>query len=314
MIKYLVILLDDSATSFCHYNNKSERKLISAEDLKEGIFFGMKENLMIQFVYPDYPLPQEHLDLIDSIDHSKIISSKNKEVENADVVIFNSLDAFNDADLQTGNVYTLRITKADINKAHNVLSSKPAIYQRLNIVVTDIDTCTEKELLDYKKMLQDLSKWYIQQLYSNNSLQINVLSDRIMLDKMNNCEAGNENITLAPNGRFYVCPAFYYENPEDSIGDLKTGLNILNAQLYKIAFAPICRICDSYHCKRCIWLNRKTTLEVNTPSHEQCVAAHLERNVSRELLAELKRLGVFEDKNIEELDYLDPFEKANHWK
>lgn len=314
MIKYLVILLDDSATSFCHYGNKSERKLISVEDLKEGIFFGMKENLMIQFVYPDYPLPQEHLDLIDSIDHSKIISSKNKEVENADVVILNSLDAFNDADLQSEKVYTLRITKADINKAHSVLSSKPAIYQRLNIVVTDIDTCTEKELLDYKKMLQDLSKWYIQQLYSNNTLQINVLSDRIMLDKMNNCEAGNENITLAPNGRFYVCPAFYYENPEDSIGDLKTGLNILNAQLYKIAFAPICRICDSYHCKRCIWLNRKTTLEVNTPSHEQCVAAHLERNVSCELLAELKKLGVFEDKNIEELDYLDPFEKANHWK
>ena len=314
MIKYLVILLDNSATSFCHYDNKSERKLISAEDLKEGIFFGMKENLMIQFVYPDYPLPQGHLDLIDSIDHSKIISSKNKEVENADVVILNSLDAFNDANLQSGKVYTLRITKADINKAHTVLSSKPAIYQRLNIVVTDIDTCTEKELLDYKKMLQDLSKWYIQQLYSNNSLQINVLSDRIMLDKMNNCEAGNENITLAPNGRFYVCPAFYYENPEDSIGDLKTGLNILNAQLYKIAFAPICRICDSYHCKRCIWLNRKTTLEVNTPSHEQCVASHLERNVSRELLAELKKLRVFEDKNIEELDYLDPFEKANNWK
>jgi CXXX repeat peptide maturase len=314
MIKYLVILLDDSATSFCHYGNKSEHKLISTEDLKEGIFFGMKENLMIQFVYPDYQLPQEHLNLIESIDHSKIMSSSNENASDADVIVLNTLDAFNHTILESGAVYTLRITKLDINKAFSVISSKPATYQRLNLVVTDIDTCTEANLLDYKKLLQDLSKWYIQQLYTNNSLQINVLSDRIMLDKMNNCEAGNENITLAPNGKFYVCPAFYYDNPEDSIGDLKTGLNILNAQLYKIAYAPICRICDAYHCKRCIWLNRKTTLEVNTPSHEQCVASHIERNVSRELLGELQKLGVFEEKTISELDYLDPFEKANNWK
>ena len=274
MIKYLVILLDDSATSFCHYGNKNEHKLISAEDLREGIFFGMKENLMIQFVYPDYPLPQEHLNLIDSIDHSKIMSSTNENSSNADVIVINTLDAFINTVLESEAVYTLRITKQDINKAFSIISSKPATYQRLNLVVTDIDTCTDADFLDYKKMLQDLSKWYIQQLYTNNSLQINVLSDRIMLDKMNNCEAGNENITLAPNGKFYVCPAFYYDNPENPIGNLKTGLNILNAQLYKIAYAPICRICDAYHCKRCVWLNRKTTLEVNTPSHEQCVAAH----------------------------------------
>lgn len=314
MIKYLVILLDDSATSFCHYSNKREHKLISAEYLKEGIFFGMKENLMIQFVYPDYQLPQEHLNLIESIDHSKIMSSTNENASDADVIVINTLDAFNNTVLESGAVYTLRITKQDIKKAYSIISSKPTTYQRLNLVVTDIDTCTDADFLDYKKMLQDLSKWYIQQLYSNNSLQINVLSDRIMLDKMNNCEAGNETITLAPNGKFYVCPAFYYDNPEDSVGDLKQGLDIRNPQLYKIGYAPICRICDAYQCKRCIWLNRKTTLEVNTPSHEQCVAAHLERNTSRNLLAELQKLGVFEEKSIPELDYLDPFEKANNWK
>ena len=314
MIKYLVILLDDSSTSFCHYDNRSEHKLISVENLKEAIFFGMKENLMIQFVYPDYPLPQEHLSFIESIDHSNIVSSKNKDIENADVVIINSLDEFKDVDLQSGKVYTLRITKTDINKVPAVLSSKPAIYQRLNLVVTDIDTCAEKELFNYKKMLRDLSKWYIQHLYSNNQLQINVLSDRIMLDKMNNCEAGHENITLAPNGNFYVCPAFYYENENDSIGDLRNGIYIPNSQLYKIEYAPICRICDAYQCKRCIWLNRKTTLEVNTPSHEQCVSAHLERNASKELLDDMQKLDFFTDKSIAELSYLDPFDKAKRWK
>ena len=61
MLQYLMILLDDASTSYCHYNNeKSESKLISIEDLKAGIFFGMKGNLMIQYVYPSHALPAEY--------------------------------------------------------------------------------------------------------------------------------------------------------------------------------------------------------------------------------------------------------------
>lgn len=56
-------------------------------------------------------------------------------------------------------------------------------------------------------------------------------------------------------------------------------------------------------------LNRKTTLEVNTPSHEQCVVAHLERNASRRLLTDIRQVGAFlQGKEISIIDYLDPFE------
>ena len=73
MLQYLVILLDDTSTSYCHYGvNKTEHRLISLDDLRRGIRFGMVENLMIQFVYPNYTLPQEYLDVIDTIDHSNI--------------------------------------------------------------------------------------------------------------------------------------------------------------------------------------------------------------------------------------------------
>ena len=65
----------------------------------------------------------------------------------------------------------------------------------------------------------------------------------------------------------------------------------------------------AYQCKRCIWLNRKMTLEVNTPSHEQCVTAHLERNASRDLLQEIRKSGRFlQGREIMEIDYLDPFD------
>ena len=76
----------------------------------------------------------------------------------------------------------------------------------------------------------------------------------------------------------------------------------------------MCSHCDAYQCKRCVWLSRKTTLEVNTPSHEQCVVAHLERNASRELLVNIRKHGMFlPETAIKEIDYLDPFEKREEW-
>ena len=77
MLQYLVILLDDTSVSYCHYDNrKSEHRLISLENLKAGILFAMKENLMLQFVYPHYELPQAYKDEIETIDHSKIVPVK----------------------------------------------------------------------------------------------------------------------------------------------------------------------------------------------------------------------------------------------
>ena len=151
----------------------------------------------------------------------------------------------------------------------------------------------------------------------------------MMLERMNNCNAGWENITLAPDGRFYVCPAFYHALQADgteksqsevcvkgySIGSLTDGLDVKNAPLYQIDHAPLCRQCDAYHCRRCVWLNRKTTCEVNTPSHEQCVVAHLERNAARTLLANIRKHGTFLPHlpEIKEITYLDPFEVKEQW-
>jgi CXXX repeat peptide maturase len=185
---------------------------------------------------------------------------------------------------------------------------------RLNIVITDVETFTEEDFEKYKQILHTLSEHIEKAYVAGKSPQFNILTDRMMLEKMNNCGAGISNITLAPNGKFYICPAFYYENEEDCVGNLENGLDIKNPQLYKLDYAPICRHCDAYQCKRCIWLNRKTTLEVNTPSHEQCVVAHLERNASRELLENIRKHGSFMPQiEIKEIDYLDPFDVREHW-
>jgi CXXX repeat peptide maturase len=320
MLQYLIILLDDTSTSFCHYDNpKIERRLMSIETLRQGIRFGMMENLMIQFVYPDYELPSEYKEAIETIDHSKIVSSLCEDEslkDEADVIVYHDWTGLSFGKFEAGKSYVLRTSKADLFERYLFIKDVLPKVSRLNVVITDIDTFKEEDFERYKQILETLSEC-LEKLYADGQTpQLNILTDRMMLSAMNNCGAGDSCITLAPNGNFYVCPAFYYENEADCIGDLEHGLDIKNKQLYRLDHAPICSHCDAWQCKRCVWLNRKTTVEVNTPSHEQCVVSHLERNASRELLSNIRKHGTFlpEQDEIKDIDYLDPFDKRNEWQ
>ena len=324
MIQYLVILLDDTSVSFCHYqNDKKERNLMPFETLKAGIVYAMKENLNIQFVYPSYPLSEEYLEVIDSIDHTDIKLANLGD--DADVVVMdgiNQIPGANDNDFKQGVSYVLRLSKHELfEEIANVCALLNKV-ERLNVVITDVENFTDADFERYSEVLRMLSE-EVEKLYvAGKVVQLNLLTDRMMLDKMNNCGAGDTSVTLAPDGKFYVCPAFYLTDEDDgmgalhtSIGDVKHGLNIKNPQLYKLDHAPLCRRCDAYQCKRCIWLNRKMTFEVNTPSHEQCVMAHLERNASRDLLNAIRKYGAFlpEQEEIKEITYLDPFDVRKEW-
>ena len=264
---------------------------------------------MIQFIYPDYPLEKEYIEAIDSIDHFNIKHTG----EDADACVVD------DWDFSLANAEVPIILRTKLNEfiekvgmlAHIISQAK-----RVNVVFTDVENFTDSISEPYSKALKKMSEKLKQFYIEGSQPQVNIITDRMVLSSMNNCGAGDTNITLAPNGKFYVCPAFYYDNEDDCIGDLEHGLDIKNKQLYRLDHAPICRHCDAYQCKRCIWLNRKTTLEVNTPSHEQCVVAHLERNASRELLNSIRKHGTFlpEQEEIKELNYLDPFDKRDEWQ
>lgn len=313
MVQYLIILLDDTAVSFCHYgNNRKERRLMPLETLKAGILYGMKENLNIQFVYPDYDLPEEYAAVIESIDHSKIKPAS--KADGADVTVIDGIVEEKGVTISNGGTYVLRLTKQEMFAGHDAIVNLLENATRLNVVLTDVETFTDDDFAKYKDVLACLAKDVERMYAGGKSPQLNILTDRMMFDKMNNCGAGETNITLAPDSKFYVCPAFYLCDDGYAVGSLDGGLDIKNAQLYRLDHAPLCRKCDAYQCRRCVWLNRKTTLEVNTPSHEQCVVAHLERNASRSLLAAIRQHGTFmPGTEIKKIEYLDPFEVRKEW-
>ena len=310
MLQYLVILLDNKSVSYCYHSTSAhkERKLMPLETLKAGILFAMKENLNIQFVYPDYELPEDYLSTIDTIDHIDIAPCG---CGKKDVVV---TDKLSDG-MEGGINVVLKTTLQDLTD--NLIDTKKLLHRipRLNLLVSDIYSQDDKGFNRYKESLESLADELAEIYLYGGRTQLNVLTDRLSLSEMHNCGAGDSNLTLAPNGRFYVCPAFYYDSPEESVGSIDSGVDIKNPQLYKLSHAPLCRWCDAYHCRRCIWLNLKQTMDVNTPSHQQCVAAHIERNASRRLLLKLREYGMGKDfTDIKEIDYLDPLNKLEQWK
>lgn len=312
MLTYLIILLDDTSVSYCHYHsNRTERKLIRLDDLKAGVLFAMKENLNVQFLYPNYELPIEYKEVIETIDHIKI----KPDAYDADVIVLSNWNekVIAEIDNKTCIISANRKELCDYQKQ---IKSILARVNRLNIMLSDTMDFVDSDIDNYKSWLADISDEIVALYRAGKSVQVNLLTDRLMLSEMNNCDAGVNNVTLSPNGKFYLCPAFYFDNPENDIGALSVGLDVRNQQLLRLDHAPICRVCDAYQCKRCIWMNSQLTLDMNTPSHQQCVMAHLERNASRELLIKLENNGI-KLKNcqkIEELTELDPFNIVNRWK
>ena len=309
MMKFLIILLDANSPSYCAYENtKVQDGLMPIDVLRKGLHYALIENLYVQVVYPDYVLSKGYVDVLDTIDKVGIASVVGPNQKYADVLVINDWDRIESSEVLADTTYILRTSKKLLFKKYPILLDFCYRVKRLNLVLTDVESFTDDDFAMYKDVLNALSDIIISRFKKDGVLpNINVLSDRITLNQMNNCNAGLESITLAPDGNFYVCPAFYYEGKP--VGNIDTGLCIKNPQLYKIENAPICSLCDAYQCKRCIWLNKRTTFEVNTPSHEQCVISHIERNASRGLLMRLKKCGFQCKSKIKKINYLDPFEK-----
>jgi len=340
MLQYLVILLDDTSVAYCHADNPlKERNLIPLETLKKAILFGMKQNLMIQYVFPDYALPKEYSEVIESIDNVKIYPVGCKPVtgiedeSESNVNVANNVDFFvpkkdvaaiSETEMTTMKMATVvRLPFSEMLKQKDEIAKLFASGSRINLCITDVEQFKDEQIETYKQVLKEWNAVLLNLYKHGQSPQFNLLTDRMMLDKMHNCDAGVSNITLAPNGKFYLCPAFYYDEQtkvdnqlnhhqptsDNSVGDLENGLDIPNPQLLKLDHAPLCRNCDSYQCRRCIWLNRKLTWDLNTPSRQQCVMSHLERNASRDLLNDIRKIGEFMPQiDIKEINYLDPFE------
>lgn len=312
--KNLFIMLADDSSIFCNYDNKTNSNVLNDENLK--LAAELTDNNFFNPV------------LLHS--SNKLLSKK--AIENFKTQrIFNVLSA-NNYDLQLDNKKLLRrimsVTHDDLVKNFSIdTESSILIVDNNNIkyLADDIkkilNKCMRINLImrtDYKNF--DIKQYEMQldkvvdilyTYYSNNEIRhIDVITDSIFYKGRNDCGAGVDNFTLAPNGYIYICPAVYFNTPECYVGTVSEGINEKKLKLFSIQESPICNNCEISQCKRCVYQNKKWTAEYNTPSSIQCTKSIIEGKYSLKLLDRLKDVGFKQPTNdILDIDSIDPLEK-----
>lgn len=315
MFKYLFVLLEDDSKSFCYYQNdlynSKEKKSISNDLLKKVIAYSNEHNLYLNLLIGQKKLTVNQDKLINTTQHIKYISLKLENVYNNDILIIDNKDIHQISSLlkSANRIIILRLEKNNINNLNSIILSLFKKFKRLNLILPDIEEYTRDDIDQYEKQLNELIPSVISEYKKGNKIEINFLSDRLFLNKFNNCKAGIDHITIAPNGKFYICPGFYYNNENDYIGDIENGITNLDNKILYFDNAPACSTCDSYHCKQCVFLNRETFLEINTPSfYQQCAIAHIDREATKKIYLECKDIDPFDKITpINERIYTDPF-------
>lgn len=153
MLQYLVILLDDTSASFCHYSvPKTGKRLIPLDSLKAGILFAMKENLSVQFVYPNYTLPKDYLDVIDSVDHYNIMPASIMG-SSSDAVVIKGWEVETCNDVHVPII--IRTDKQNFFANYSKIGHLLRQTSRVDVVVTDINTFKDSDFNLYKEALNN---------------------------------------------------------------------------------------------------------------------------------------------------------------
>lgn len=306
--RHLYFIMSDDSIEHCNYNSKSESDKVMSDDvIKKGFEFAEKS------FYKPVILNSKNQKNIKDLD--SFSTNERIEVYNSSVMLpYRHYDGYlvlskNDLDnIQNEKNCILNLDETDI---YNMAYYIEKLLEKVNRVNINLKISTRDfDLSMYQDQLMKITNIILDYYKSNIVKEVNVITDRLFLDEMENCEFGNYNFALAPNGKVYICPSFYYNDPDSYVGDLDNGIELEKLKLCKLEASTICKRCDAYQCDRCLYMNKKYTNEYNTPSSIQCQKSHIERKMSVILKEKMKQYNIVigQEENIEELNYDEPIE------
>lgn len=303
-LKYLYLIVSDDAPVFCNYEKVIQTGTNMSEELiQRGLKFCQDEEMLpIILGNADIQIDPSKKVFFE-IDCKRVFSEAMRSV---------TIVEKDNMDFDT-NVVNLILCKDDILKiSDTVLELKERGAIRVNLFIKDIQYWSDVDYENYKEVLRRLA-YILADIYSNEGIafEINVLNDRLALmegDKKD-CAAGINSIALAPNGKFYICPGFYFTNPDWAIGTIENGIDErMKTKLFRDK-SPMCLDCKASACNRCLLDNIIATDEINVPSSNQCRKSYIEANTQyllNSLMKEKMGEGYFlEEWELPKLTYED---------
>ena len=310
--KQMYFMLGDDSVQLCsNYNYIDNHNLMSKEIICQGLKKASEDFYQPYFLHSD----SENITALYSDPEFRRLLEGHviKHIVSYDMARSPEIFQFVKA---SDIIFTLRqedISKIQESKLKNCIllvkdDEVPLLSEWVKKIIPYVDRINLKceinnkaDLDMYGKQLQIIEEIFLNQLKNNHFCEISVLTDRLYIEEMYNCYAGEKNITLAPDGMYYTCPAFYFGKKELEPEFMMTRLER----------SPICKECDAFQCERCVYLSKNRTLEYNIPSELQCLKSHKQRKVSMHLQEELK--SQFPDSKfvqIPDIEYDDPCQKV----
>ncbi len=295
-MKYMQFITSDNITPHCSYRNtKAFNNIMLPEIMEKGIAFCETKGYTPVFLGTPQGVKYKEYLIIDKAGQA-----------NNTISVYDNCAQHKDSEAPA----ILLINRHNIHNLYELIKELSGTVLRINLELEDINEWKNEDVQQYGIQLDKIVAFAVEKYKQGEEIEINVLTDIWNLKSMKNCDAGTGTFALAPNGRIYMCPAFYFDDPNSHIGTIEDGISIKNPQLLQLEGAPICSACDVYNCNRCKFLNKKMTNEINIPSKMQCEISHLEREHSMKLQRMLKMDSSYVFENIlNEIDYNDPLEK-----
>lgn len=301
--RFLYIMTRDDAAPYCHYRNprSDNPAIMDNEVFVSSVKFCADHGFVPVFLGRPAPAEAEAASV-------SIVTAGTGAAEEARGAIFVHDNAVVPIAVEDANAILL-LDRAYLTDLSGHFEELTQNHARINIVPAELPLWGEDDVAQYEVQLGYIAEALKRHYAAGRRIEVNVLTDLWHLTERCDCGAGEDSFTVAPNGKIYLCPAFYFADPQDTVGTLETGIHPPVPQLLKADSSPYCRACDVYSCRRCKFLNKTLTGEILIPSRIQCLVSHVERKVAMDLQHALIREGLLRPANtLGPLWYADPLE------
>lgn len=276
--KYLQIILNENAPSYCYYEEYEHSVAMSQEIFDKAVEFADTNHMIPVYVgdasiYLSTTLRKKFHIRIDIPDR---YASDPFEMESFIPVY--TIERSLRGPYPYTNACILRISRLDIDKLVAAIKTLASIYQRINIQPFGVRDWNFSDVKAYEAQLLEIEEYVTQ---NNNFVSINVWDRSPHRDQnRTECTAGRREFAVLPNGYIYPCAGYYY-NGLDYVGDVENGINVPDANLLDLEKAPTCKTCSVNSCKRCILLNTLTYGFPNIPAAIQCQIEKTKENLNK---------------------------------
>ena len=287
-------MLEEKSIDYCRSNNRDivDNQKMSIEVFEKGIAFAKRNFFLPVLLHGEGKLSKPYLDLLEDVEFMNISKGKNEMPFGEQLMVIDESN-ISEVDEPVGNCI-LKVNAENIHKLFDLTKLLFNYTSRINVFIEEPEAFNDEILAIYGQQLDAISELLVTYYKAQNFKMINVLTDILFIEKSNHCSAGINSMTLGVNGKFYMCPSFYYDNKEEPLAiDLGEQVTEINAtKSISLEKAPLCRDCRSYQCTKCVYLNKKLTRHYNIPSYMQCKISHLELRKSYELQQQLESVAL----------------------